>query len=161
MYDFLKDIKIGEFTTYFSKFKNNEKYQSIFIKESYKNIDYIKKNLSISMKANIYRKNGQVILLVLIKLADSDKLIYGRWFDYTLHRECLEMILFQHEIPIIFVGEEGEILFTAWTYNDLKPIILEYIKILNNELKSSNKFYEYINDFESNSKSITLLWKES
>ena len=53
--------------------------------------------MTISLKNISYFSNNKTALLLLFKFADNDKLIYGKWFNYSNNadKEHLEMMLFQ------------------------------------------------------------------
>ena len=93
-------------------------------------------------------------------LDDNDKLIYGKWFNYSNNadKEHLEMMLFQKEIPILLIDSKTNEQFTFYVTNDFSSGIKEHIKKTNSIKMSDFDFNSYITYLERNIKSLSKLW---
>ena len=81
--------------------------------------------MTISLKNISYFSNNKTALLLLFKFADNDKLIYGKWFNYSNNadKEHLEMMLFQKEIPILLIDSKTNEQFTFYVTKDFSSVI--------------------------------------
>ncbi|ATD55086.1 hypothetical protein [Clostridium chauvoei] len=163
LYEELSSTEIGNLTNYICKFKDNMIFSTFILKENSCSISKIKNNLTLELKNISYFSNGQAAFLILFKFSDNDKLIYGRWFNYAdkNHRENLEMLLFQNEIPITIVDENNKSICTVWCSNILKDGIKQHIKKASRLHIESTKFKEFTSSIESKFKNIIDIWKES
>ncbi|AYE32968.1 hypothetical protein [Clostridium septicum] len=163
VYEKLKDIEAGNLTNYICNFKDDITFSTFFLKETDINIKKIKDNLIIDIKDISYFSNRQAALLILFKFADSDKLIYGRWYNYSndTDRKNLELLLFQNEIPITIVDKNNCSVFTAWCHNIFKNNIREYIKKVNRLKISSMEFDKYVSSIEDGFSNIVDVWKKT
>lgn len=155
-----KENNMDNFKNYICKFEDNKLLSSFLLKTDSNTIHSIKNSMTISLKNISYFSNNKTALLLLFKFADNDKLIYGKWFNYSNNadKEHLEMMLFQKEIPIILIDSETNEQFTFYVTNDFSSGIKEHIKKTNSIKMSDFDFNSYITYLERNIKSLSKLW---
>lgn len=160
--DFLsfKENNMDNFKNYICKFENNQLLSSFLLNIDSNTISYIKNSMTISLKNISYFSHDKAALLLLFKFADNDRLLYGKWFNYSLntHKEHLEMMLFQKEIPILLIDSKTNEQFTFYVTNDFSSGIKEHIKKTNSIKMSDFDFNSYITYLERNIKSLPKLW---
>ena len=155
-----KENNMDNFKNYICKFENNQLLSSFLLNIDSNTISYIKNSMTISLKNISYFSHDKAALLLLFKFADNDRLLYGKWFNYSLntHKEHLEMMLFQKEIPIILIDSATKKKFTFYVTNDFSSGIKEHIKKTNSIKMSDFDFNSYITYLERNIKSLPKLW---
>ena len=158
-----KDFK-ESFKNYLCKYEDNKLLSSFLLNTNTTTINKLKNNMTISTKNVSYYSNDKAALLLLFKFADSDNLIFGRWFNYSNHidKEHLEIMLFQTEIPIIITDLESTKPFTVYAPNDFSLGIKSHIKTHKNKYYktqfSDDDFKSYINTLEKNINCLSKLW---
>ena len=92
-----KENNMDNFKNYICKFEDNKLLSSFLLETDSNTIHSIKNSMTISLKNISYFSNNKTALLLLFKFADNDKLIYGKWFNYSNNadKEHLEMMLFK------------------------------------------------------------------
>jgi len=155
-----KENNMDNFKNYICKFEDNKLLSSFLLKTDSNTIHSIKNSMTISLKNISYFSNNKTALLLLFKFADNDKLIYGKWFNYSNNadKEHLEMMLFQKEIPILLIDSKTNEQFTFYVTNDFSSGIKEHIKKTNSIKMSDFDFNSYITYLERNIKSLPKLW---
>lgn len=155
-----KENNMDNFKNYICKFENNQLLSSFLLNIDSNTISYIKNSMTISLKNISYFSHDKAALLLLFKFADNDRLLYGKWFNYSLntHKEHLEMMLFQKEIPIILIDSVTKNKFTFYVTNDFKIGIKDHIKNTHFIKMNELDFNLYINSLEKNIKSLSKLW---
>lgn len=155
-----KENNMDNFKNYICKFEDNKLLSSFLLETDSNTIHSIKNSMTISLKNISYFSNNKTALLLLFKFADNDKLIYGKWFNYSNNadKEHLEMMLFQKEIPIILIDSVTKNKFTFYVTNDFKIGIKDHIKNTHFIKMNELDFNLYINSLEKNIKSLSKLW---
>lgn len=162
-YDDLKHLKTGDFTSYICKFSDGYTASAFILKLDTNSIKNITNNLIVDMKDVSYYSDGQAALLLLFKFSENNHLIFGRWFNYLNenHREHLQMLLFQKEIPICLLDENDRIITTVWVDNIFKSGIKTHIK-QSSKLKNGNdNFVRYVTSLENNYSNLLKLWNNT
>ena len=134
-----KENNIDNFKNYICKFEDNKLLSSFLLKTDSNTIHSIKNSMTISLKNISYFSNNKTALLLLFKFADNDKLIYGKWFNYSNNADKDEQ-------------------FTFYVTNDFSSGIKEHIKKTNSIKMSDFDFNSYITYLERNIKSLSKLW---
>ncbi len=143
----------GDIGNYIARFEDNKIYSSFYLKENINNLKYILDKSKVEMKASQMSVGGQSSILLLFRFAESNKFIYGRIYNLEIdfHREHMEMLMFQEELPICFVDSNNIIISTTLVKNDFKNDIKKYI------IKRKFK-YKPSYDFKDDRCKIEDLW---
>lgn len=149
----LRNLDCGDISNYVTRFENNKIYSSFYLKENDKNLKYILDKSKVEMKASQISVDGQSSVILLFRFAESNKFIYGRIYNLEIdfHREHMEMLMFQEELPICFVNSNNIIISTTLVKNDFKDDIKKYI------IKRRFKYKPYY-DFKDDRCKIEDLW---
>ena len=156
----LKNINVENFKNFVCKFENNETLSSFILKTNTKTSEYLKNNLTISMKNISYFSNNKSAILLLFKFADDNKLIYGKWYNYSskADREHLEMMLFQKEIPIVVINSDTNEHYTLFAPNDFSKGIKNHIKKTRKVTMNDFDFNSYVTFIEKDIPCLIKLW---
>jgi hypothetical protein len=149
----LEVLGCGDIGNYITRFEDNKIYSSFYLKENINNLKYILDKSKVEMKASQMSFGGQSSILLLFRFAESNKFIYGRIYNLEIdfHREHMEMLMFQEELPICFVDSNNIIISTTLVKNDFKNDIKKYI------IKRKFK-YKPSYDFKDDGCKIEDLW---
>ena len=132
----------GDIGNYITRFEDNKIYSSFYLKENINNLKYILDKSKVEMKASQMSVGGQSSIILLFRFAESNKFIYGRIYNLEIdfHREHMEMLMFQEELPICFIDSNNSIISTTLVKNDFKSDIKKYIIKRKFKYKSSYDF---------------------
>jgi hypothetical protein len=151
------NLEDGYIYNYISEFNKEELYSSFYLKEKLEIINNIIDISTIEVKSTVAKIDGQPSLILLFKFANNNKYLYGRAYTNTNRndREHLEMLLFQKELPLVFVDLDNNIVKTVGILNDFKEDIKTFIK--------NKRFTSNIELYNLNGKGYKLedIWLEA
>lgn len=131
-------------------FKSNESYvrEPIFyIKETNNNIKNIiknAKNFKCELKDIVIRGEEYNPLIIMIRLNDCDKYIYGQWFNKynNTDRELIKEIVFQDKLNFCIVNVDYKVCMRFRCKNIYKGRIWDYFKISQWDKRWSQEMFE-------------------
>lgn len=131
-------------------FKSNEssvREPVFYIKETNNNIANIirnAENLKCQLKDIVIRGGYCNPLIIIIRLNDEDRYIYGQWFNKynNKDRELIKEIVFQDKLNFCIVNVDNRVYVRFKCRNIYKISIWEYFKISQDDNKWSQEIFE-------------------
>lgn len=142
----LPEIEVGQMLLFDSK-DGHIDGPVFYIKESSYTIQKILKmrsKLTIKFKDIIFYFAYSEHLLIMIKLGDNNKWIYGQWFNKynPIDRELIKKIVFQDELRFCVIDNNNNIRLIYRYTNIYKISWWSYFKILPGDRKWSKSMFE-------------------
>ena len=142
----LPEIEVGQMLLFDSK-DGHIDGPVFYIKESSYTIQKILKmssKLTIKFKDIIFYFAYSEPLLIMIKLGDNNKWIYGQWFNKynPIDRELIKKIVFQDELRFCVIDNNNNIRLIYRYTNIYKISLWSYFKILPGDRKWSKSMFE-------------------
>lgn len=124
-----------------------DNYPKFYIKENNNNIlDIIRdrENLIVQLRKIIIDGGYANPLIIMLRLNDNDKYIYGQWFNKynEKDRDLVKEIIFQDKLEFCIVNINNRVQIRFKCENIYKKSIWNYFKVTNNDRRWSKEMFE-------------------